>query len=73
MTKLGSTIIIKYVIIFSNNSYYFFIIFNKLNFVASSGNYHSAIHLWEGGYDGPEGKILKDCRQRSKIPIDAGT
>ena len=40
--------------------------------VASSGVCHSDIHLWEGGYEGPQGKFLKTVYRGVKYPFTPG-
>src|SRR5919198_3479926 len=40
--------------------------------VHSSGVCHSDIHLWEGGYQGPEGQILKTTDRGVKYPLTPG-
>jgi propanol-preferring alcohol dehydrogenase len=40
--------------------------------VQSSGVCHSDIHLWEGGYQGPEGVFLKTTDRGVKYPLTPG-
>jgi propanol-preferring alcohol dehydrogenase len=40
--------------------------------VESSGVCHSDIHLWEGGYQGPEGTFLKTTDRGVKYPLTPG-
>jgi len=40
--------------------------------VQSSGVCHSDIHLWEGGYEGPEGQFLKTTDRGVKYPLTPG-
>lgn len=40
--------------------------------VKSSGVCHSDIHLWEGGYQGPEGQFLKTTDRGVKYPVTPG-
>jgi alcohol dehydrogenase, propanol-preferring len=40
--------------------------------VQSSGVCHSDIHLWEGGYQGPEGTFLKTTDRGVKYPLTPG-
>jgi propanol-preferring alcohol dehydrogenase len=40
--------------------------------VESSGVCHSDIHLWEGGYNGPEGQFLKTTDRGVKYPLTPG-
>jgi alcohol dehydrogenase, propanol-preferring len=40
--------------------------------VQSSGVCHSDIHLWEGGYEGPQGQFLKTTDRGVKYPITPG-
>src|SRR5215210_6483976 len=40
--------------------------------VESSGVCHSDIHLWEGGYEGPEGQFLKTTDRGVKYPLTPG-
>ena len=40
--------------------------------VESSGVCHSDIHLWEGGYQGPEGQFLKTTDRGVKYPVTPG-
>jgi propanol-preferring alcohol dehydrogenase len=40
--------------------------------VESSGVCHSDIHLWEGGYEGPGGQILKTTDRGVKYPLTPG-
>jgi propanol-preferring alcohol dehydrogenase len=40
--------------------------------VESSGVCHSDIHLWEGGYKGPEGQFLKTTDRGVKYPLTPG-
>jgi propanol-preferring alcohol dehydrogenase len=40
--------------------------------VQSSGVCHSDIHLWEGGYQGPEGQFLKTTERGVKYPLTPG-
>ena len=40
--------------------------------VESSGVCHSDIHLWEGGYKGPEGTFLKTTDRGVKYPLTSG-
>jgi propanol-preferring alcohol dehydrogenase len=40
--------------------------------VESSGVCHSDIHLWEGGYDGPEGNFMKATDRGVKYPLTPG-
>src|ERR671922_1277987 len=40
--------------------------------VQSSGVCHSDIHLWEGGYEGPEGQFLKATERGVKYPLTPG-
>ena len=40
--------------------------------ITSSGVCHSDIHLWEGGYDGPEGKFLRTVDRGVKYPLTPG-
>ena len=40
--------------------------------VQSSGVCHSDIHLWEGGYEGPQGKFLKATDRGVKYPLTPG-
>ena len=40
--------------------------------VESSGVCHSDIHLWEGGYKGPEGTFLKTTDRGVKYPLTPG-
>jgi alcohol dehydrogenase, propanol-preferring len=40
--------------------------------VKSSGVCHSDIHLWEGGYQGPEGQFLKTADRGVKYPVTPG-
>src|SRR5919112_6739650 len=40
--------------------------------VQSSGVCHSDIHLWEGGYQGPEGQFLKTTDRGVKYPLTPG-
>jgi propanol-preferring alcohol dehydrogenase len=40
--------------------------------VESSGVCHSDIHLWEGGYEGPEGKFMKATDRGVKYPLTPG-
>ena len=41
--------------------------------VQSSGVCHSDIHLWEGGYQGPEGVFLKTTDRGVKYPLTPRT
>ncbi|MCJ7636221.1 MAG: alcohol dehydrogenase [Nitrososphaeraceae archaeon] len=40
--------------------------------VQSSGVCHSDIHLWEGGYEGPQGQFLKTTDRGVKYPLTPG-
>jgi propanol-preferring alcohol dehydrogenase len=40
--------------------------------VRSSGVCHSDIHLWEGGYEGPQGQFLKTTDRGVKYPLTPG-
>jgi alcohol dehydrogenase, propanol-preferring len=40
--------------------------------VESSGVCHSDIHLWEGGYEGPGGQLLKTTERGVKYPLTPG-
>jgi propanol-preferring alcohol dehydrogenase len=40
--------------------------------VKSAGVCHSDIHLWEGGYKGPEGQFLKATNRGVKYPLTPG-
>ena len=40
--------------------------------VQSSGVCHSDIHLWEGGYQGPEGQFLKTTDRGVRYPLTPG-
>jgi alcohol dehydrogenase, propanol-preferring len=40
--------------------------------VQSSGVCHSDIHLWEGGYEGPGGQLLKTTDRGVKYPLTPG-
>ena len=40
--------------------------------VQSSGVCHSDIHLWEGGYEGPQGQFLKATDRGVKYPLTPG-
>ena len=40
--------------------------------VESSGVCHSDIHLWEGGYEGPGGQLLKTTDRGVKYPLTPG-
>jgi len=40
--------------------------------VHSSGVCHSDIHLWEGGYEGPQGQFLKTTDRGVKYPLTPG-
>ena len=40
--------------------------------VASSGVCHSDIHLWEGGYEGPDNTFLKTVDRGVKYPLTPG-
>jgi alcohol dehydrogenase, propanol-preferring len=40
--------------------------------VQSVGVCHSDIHLWEGGYEGPEGQFLKATERGVKYPLTPG-
>ncbi|MGE0243634.1 MAG: alcohol dehydrogenase [Nitrososphaeraceae archaeon] len=40
--------------------------------VQSSGVCHSDIHLWEGGYQGPQGQFLKTTDRGVKYPLTPG-
>ena len=40
--------------------------------VQSSGVCHSDIHLWEGGYEGPQGRFLKTTDRGVKYPLTPG-
>src|SRR5438067_8409400 len=40
--------------------------------VESSGVCHSDIHLWEGGYEGPGGQLLKATERGVKYPLTPG-
>lgn len=40
--------------------------------VQSSGVCHSDIHLWEGGYQGPNGQVLKTTDRGVKYPLTPG-
>ena len=40
--------------------------------VNSCGVCHSDIHLWQGGYEGPEGQFLKTTDRGVKYPITPG-
>ena len=40
--------------------------------VQSCGVCHSDIHLWEGGYEGPEGKFLKTTDRGIRYPLTPG-
>lgn len=40
--------------------------------IQSSGVCHSDIHLWEGGYQGPEGQFLKTTERGVRYPLTPG-
>jgi len=40
--------------------------------IQSSGVCHSDIHLWEGGYEGPQGQFLKTTDRGVKYPLTPG-
>ena len=40
--------------------------------IQSSGVCHSDIHLWEGGYEGPQGQFLKTTDRGVKYPVTPG-
>ncbi len=40
--------------------------------VQAAGVCHSDIHLWEGGYQGPEGQFLKTTDRGVKYPLTPG-
>lgn len=40
--------------------------------IQSSGVCHSDIHLWEGGYEGPEGQFLKTTDRGVRYPLTPG-
>ena len=40
--------------------------------VQSAGVCHSDIHLWEGGYEGPGGELLKTTDRGVKYPLTPG-
>ena len=40
--------------------------------VNSAGACHSDIHLWEGGYEGPNGQFLKTTDRGVKYPLTPG-
>ncbi|HVX02715.1 MAG TPA: alcohol dehydrogenase [Nitrososphaera sp.] len=40
--------------------------------IASSGVCHSDIHLWEGGYEGPNGQFMKTTDRGVKYPLTPG-
>jgi propanol-preferring alcohol dehydrogenase len=40
--------------------------------VLSAGVCHSDIHLWEGGYEGPEGQFLKTTDRGVAYPLTPG-